>query len=309
MGSRRRSLAPLLASLAAALVSGQLGCYKPNIADGGLRCNVDAGTKSCPEGFKCDLTSQRCYRNPDGGPDTSDADANIDRMPDEPMPICYPPRDSCTPGSGMCDPFCRTGCGCREKCSVNTDGALTCNELAPGQQRTLMQPCQIQSAKTLDQTDQCAPGLVCLEDSCSGGSSGRCYQFCRTNADCTDAPCDKTIGGGVKVCDVPFDDCTPLAAGANTGCPGTALGCWLSTSDPSKTICDCQFPPGLGEDDLCMRSRECNPGLVCVDRNNMGFKSCTRVCRLGVASDCLGSTCATYSEGGVSNSTYGFCRF
>ena len=47
---------------------------------------------------------------------------------------------------GMCDPYCQTGCGCQEKCSVNTAGALTCNPPAAGQQRTLMQPCQIQSA-------------------------------------------------------------------------------------------------------------------------------------------------------------------
>ena len=120
---------------------------------------------------------------------------------------------------------------------------------------------------------------------------------------------DRDIGGGIKVCDVPFDDCVPLPSSANTGCPGMALGCWLSTTDPSKTICDCQFPPGLGEGDLCTRSRECYPGLVCVDRQGLGFTECARVCRLGVPADCNGSPCATYMIGMVANTTFGFCRF
>ena len=47
-----------------------LGCYKPNIKDGGLKCNLDAGVgKSCPEGFKCDMSRLTCWRNPDGGVD------------------------------------------------------------------------------------------------------------------------------------------------------------------------------------------------------------------------------------------------
>jgi hypothetical protein len=194
---------------------------------------------------------------------------------------------------------------------VNTNGALTCNDLTPGAQvHGLGGPCDIRSRGTAGQTDQCDYGLVCLEDTCGGGgSSGRCYQFCQTNADCTDAPCDRAIGGGFKVCDVPFDECVPLPANGNTGCAGSALGCWLSTTDPSKTICDCQFAPGLGEGDLCTRSRECYPGLVCVDRQGLGFTECARVCRIGVPADCNGGPCATYMIGGVANTTYGFCRF
>ena len=48
-----------------------LGCYKPNIKDGGLKCNLDAGVgKSCPEGFKCDTsTLQRAGGILDGGVD------------------------------------------------------------------------------------------------------------------------------------------------------------------------------------------------------------------------------------------------
>jgi len=192
---------------------------------------------------------------------------------------------------------------------VNTGGALTCKQVATGQPRTLLQPCQIQAIGTANQIDQCVPGLVCLEDSCSGAGAGRCYQFCRSNADCTNAPCTRDVGGGFKVCDVPYDDCVPLGGSDNTGCPGAAIGCYLSTSDPRRTICDCEFPPGLGETDICTRSRECHIGLVCVDPNGQGYRQCTRVCRLtAVPSDCTIGTCRMYSEGGVSNQTYGFCR-
>jgi hypothetical protein len=308
MGSWLRTNAPLLASLALTLAAAQLGCYKPNITEGGLRCNMTAGAKACPEGFKCDPVSQKCYTMFDAAVDR-DTGAGTDTDADSgERPICIEPIPNCTPGSGTCDPFCRTGCDCEEKCSVNSQGALTCNLIAAGQRRFLLEPCQIQGAGTAGQTDPCAPGLVCLEDSCGGGGVGRCYQFCRADGDCTNAPCNRDAGGGFKVCDVPYDECVPLAVPNNSGCPGGAIGCYLSTSDPSKTICDCQWPPGLGETDICTLSRQCNPGLVCVDTNGQGFTRCTRVCRLNVPTDCSLGTCAKYIVGGVENSTYGFCR-
>jgi hypothetical protein len=199
---------------------------------------------------------------------------------------------------------------------VNTVGALTCNPLFAGQQRNLLEPCDIQMLGTANQIDQCAPGLVCLMDSCG---SGRCYQFCRNDmdcticrgdAECTNAPCNRDLGtSGYKVCDVPYHDCSPLKVPDNSGCPGSALGCYLSTTDPSQTICDCQVPPGFREGDVCTLSRQCFVGLVCVDTGGMGTKQCTPVCRLGaVPSDCGFGTCRTYMEGGVANLTYGYCK-
>jgi hypothetical protein len=301
---------PLAALLA---VATQVACFKPNIKDGGLKCNLDAGVaKACPEGFKCD-SMQNCVRNLDGGvdradgSDATDATDASDTRPDG----CFNPKPACVPSSGgLCDTFCQSGCtGCREKCSVNTVGTLTCNDIASTQQRGLMQPCQIQAGGTPNQVDPCLPGLVCLEDACGGGPGlGRCYQFCRSDMDCTNAPCNRDIAGGLKVCDVPYDDCVPLPASGNTGCMGSATACYLSTTDPSRTICDCEFPPGLGETDLCVRSRECNPGLVCVP-DSLGNKVCTRVCRLGgPASDCFVGSCRVYMENGIANTTYGFCR-
>jgi hypothetical protein len=314
MGTSRRSSVCVVSGPALLLLVGaaQLACYKPAIVDGGFKCSRDAGTKACPEGFTCG-SDGFCWRHADGGMDmtmTTDASDGGDAPETEVGPICYPPRANCTatPDAGLCDPYCETGCSCVEKCSVNTAGALTCKPLTAGQQvRNLQEPCMVQSSGTANQNDQCAPGLVCVEDSCGGGSgSGRCYAFCRNDGECTNAPCNKDVGGGFKVCDVPYRDCVPLATPNNTGCGGSQLMCYLSTTDASKTICDCEFPPGLREGDICTKSRQCNPGLVCVP-NGVGNTVCTRVCRLGMAGDCTFGTCKTYMVNGVANATYGFC--
>jgi hypothetical protein len=290
------------------------GCYKPNIKDGGLRCNLDAGGgKSCPEGFRCDTSRAppTCWRNSDGGvdrPSSDGPDARVDVPIEKPPTVCFDARPNCTAtDAAVCDPFCQSGCGCLEKCSINTAGAATCNPLAPGQMRGVQEPCEAQSSGTAQQIDQCRPGLVCVEDACgSGSANGRCYQFCRADNDCVDAPCNRDAGGGFKYCDVPFVGCTPLPVPNNTGCPAPSLICYIATSDVSRQICDCQFPPGLGADDVCTRSRECNAGLVCV-ANQLGTKVCTRVCRL-TGNDCPVGTCRTLTENGKTNPTFGFCR-
>ena len=97
----------------------------------------------------------------------------------------------------------------------------------------------------------------------------------------------RDVGGGLKVCDVPFDDCVPLPASANTGCWAPALGCYLSTSDPSKTICDCPFHARLARTGTSARARgSASPGWSAWIRHGQGPKQCTRVCRLTVPTDC-----------------------
>ena len=99
-------LALVLSPLALVLVTAlQFGCYKPNIEDGGLLCNLDAGAKMCPEGYRCEMQSRRCYKNPDGAVDRSTCD-RVD-VPDmgtaadgERPAICFDARPGCTPGSG-----------------------------------------------------------------------------------------------------------------------------------------------------------------------------------------------------------------
>jgi hypothetical protein len=309
-GSGLRFGAPFAFAILVSLA--QLACYRPKIKDGGLKCNLDAGIgKACPEGFKCDPVTLLCWRNLDGGvdrPASEVGDGPVDVPAEKPSEVCFDARPNCTPtDAAACDPFCQTGCGCKEKCSVNTAGAVTCNMLAPGQVRGVQQPCEALLSGTANQSDQCAQGLVCVEDACgTGGANGRCYQFCRADNDCTNAPCNRDAGGGFRYCDVPFINCTPLPGSNNTGCPGTGLICYIATSDVSQTLCDCQFPPGIRENDICTRSRECNPGLVCV-ADQLGNKVCTRVCRLN-GSDCPVGTCRTLTENGKTNPTFGFCR-
>jgi hypothetical protein len=317
----RRFGGPVACTLAVVAAVAQLGCFKPNIVDGGLKCNLEAGVGKapCPEGFKCEASSGTCKRHPsDAGvvdmkPDVPNVDAPDDRSDvGDTLPDCFMPRANCTatPDAGICDPFCQTGCGCLEKCSVNTAGAVTCNLLKSGQVRGIQQPCEVQAPGSPDQIDQCSPGLFCLEDSCtSGGGGGRCYQFCRGDNECDSAPCNRDAGGGFKFCDVPFDDCSPLPPPLNSGCPGTGLTCYIATSDVSKTLCDCQFSAALRENDVCTRSRECFAGLVCV-QDQLGTNRCTRVCRLAAPSpgDCPVGTCRTLTDNGKTNATFGFCR-
>ena len=305
-----RFLPPLAIVL---LSTQQFGCYKPNIQDGGFLCNVDAGANACPEGYKCEMQSKKCYRNPDAGvdkvdvrdvPETSDVDTGTICI-DEPVP-------GCTPGSGMCDPACRTGCECPEKCSVNANGALTCNRpRMQGYPKILGQDCTIESAGAAVQTDNCGPSLVCIEDGCFS----RCFQFCKSNADCPGSSCTREIGGGQRVCDVPFvDTCVPLGGtGSNTGCTGTNMACYLSSAAPTHTICDCPMGAGFANAD-CTRTRDCFPGLACVDRQTGASPKCLQVCRLSDnGADCPGSTpgsCLPYKgipPGTASHPTFGYC--
>jgi hypothetical protein len=292
------------------VVSGAIAsCYKPTIGDK-LKCNLEAGTNHfCPDGFACEFSTGLCKRSPsndvadrpDGG---GEGGSDVDAGPDV---ICFDPRPNCQPdNAGLCDPFCQTGCGCREKCSVNTGGNLTCNALAPGLPRGVLQNCEPLNTGSSTQNDACNPGLVCLagaDDACTG----RCYQFCRTEADCNNAPCDKIIAGGRKVCDVPFVDCNPVPP--ISGCPG-AQSCFLSTTNPTRTICDCAGT--VPRNDPCNRSRDCLPGLVCVDPTNTGDSRCRQVCLLSDnGSNCAGglSSCMPFKGNSTTaNPTFGFCN-
>ena len=307
-------LSPLLVMLLGAL---PLACYKPNILDGGLKC-ADAGAKACPEGFRCDRGT--CWRNPDGGgdsrPDVVADVADARDGGDASDGPCFEALPNCIPGPEMCDPVCRSGCpSCGEKCSVNTAGALTCNPpVATMFPTTLMQRCMHESDGTPEQTDNCGPGLVCLEEqSCSP----RCFQFCKNDGECANSTCTRDVvpgqSGGQKVCDVPFvDSCVPLQGGQNTGCgPTTNMVCWLSSTSPTRTFCDCPFG-ATGPNGPCTRTRDCVRGLACVDRGTGEPATCLQVCRLG-SMECpsgVVASCRQYfgnPAGSVPNPTYGFC--
>jgi hypothetical protein len=307
--------------------AGPLGCYKPKIKDGGLRCNMDAGTgKFCPEGFGCDMTTLTCWRNLDGGVDIR-VDTQVDTPVDTPADTqldmkldvtCFDARANCTPDPGKCDPYCQTGCACGQKCSVNTLGALTCNQPRAFQfPRAVMDDCnEVILPDTPQQTDNCGPGLVCVNEGCFP----RCFRFCRSDADCPGSSCTRDIGGqssGHKVCDVPFmDSCVPLPSGQNTGCgPTTSTTvCYISSTNPQHTICDCPFN-AVGSNYPCTRTRDCIKGLACVDRGDGSSPVCLQVCRRSMnGADCVSNptpgACHPYTgipAGQTPHPDFGFC--
>jgi len=320
MRAGRKCPVTTLATLAAGLFVATLaGCYRPNVLEGGFKC-ADAG-KQCPDGFRCDPVDNMCRQMLlDGGTDRDGKDAP-DAMdaPDAPdTGQCFMPKPSCDPSDAgaSCDPFCQSGCasgpvGCRQKCSVNKDGGLTCNDVVPMPLKTELQPCTIVNGGTAAQTDVCAPGLVCLEDACGGTGFGRCFKFCRNDDDCPESQCSKPLTGSTwRVCDVPnMDTCNPTPS--NSGCVG-GQGCYIAISRPTRTVCDCPGSKTANED--CFGSRSCFPGLLCVDPTGGAATICLRVCQLSKnGSDCPGGTpgsCHMYSGntgGTMVNATFGFC--
>jgi hypothetical protein len=293
---RAAALSALLASWLGA------GCYKPNIKPGALIC---ASNNACPDGFRCltDRNPHLCFPNSydagatggnagqggeggaagagTGGTPGTGGGGGVDAA-------CLPPVAPCNPSdAGACDPVCNIGCGqCFQKCSVDTVGDLTCNALSSsGPPVGILQLCaqsQSSSDKTT-QSDNCQPGSACVAHNVCGQ---RCYQFCRSNADCqqTGATCSIDAGGGQKYCDVPTVACDPVNGLSSSMPPYSKCplpgGCYLS-ADSGNTLCDCYSnngPRGVG--DTCTRSRDCYPGLVCIDPTSNSGKHCYKVCRL-----------------------------
>jgi hypothetical protein len=334
-----QGLAVRAALLCALLAS--VGCFRPKILPGGFRCGD--GGNPCPDSFTCDKSIGSCIPNgsdagaPTGGTGgkggqggkggTAGRDAGVDKPVDRPCTAqvanCRPPDGGTT---GMCDPVCNTGCGeCHEKCSVNSSGALTCNE-PMGTPTGLFGTCGQTNFGAI-QTDNCQPGQLCVaKNTCS--TTGECYQFCRTNADCSGgASCSRDAGGGYSFCDVSPFACDPVvgAAKTNSGCPGGQfVGCYLSASTNS-TLCDCQFTSSGSAGAIhssCTQSRDCFAGLICIDPTGHDNKTCLKVCRLpgdgGVdltrkdagEGECTDlSLCSPIAlANGTTNPTYGVCN-
>jgi len=194
-----------------------------------------------------------------------------------------------------------------------------------------MSSCQVSqsSSDPTTHSDNCQPGSACISHNACGP---RCYQFCRTKADCEQttglgSTCTIDAGGGQSFCDVPTANCNPVngAAGVSprySGCPLAVQGCYLSGESGNLT-CDCYNLPGARQGETCSHSRDCFPGLVCTDPTSISGKHCFKVCRLpspdGGADltrpDAGESGCSDYRNcipiqltNGTQRSTYGFCN-
>ncbi len=329
------------AALAIGLASG--GCYKPSINTGGFQCGPAPGN-ACPDGFRCDTsrTPPLCVNGSAGGHGGGAAGAGgkggsgtgghatggaggqggQGAVGGAGGVACWAPVASCTSNyvdGGACDPVCNVGCpACTQKCSVNMAGAMTCNPnpqgvptVGPLQSCLVNQP----TGDMATQTDNCMPGHVCIGPTTCGTL---CYQFCRTDADCSSKNCGRSIGNGLKVCDVAPSACDPLDTNAVCNPVSNSTRCYVSGTT-EKTLCDCGNAVQGRAKDPCTTSRDCYPGLVCY--NPTGIISdtlCRRLCRLPTdagAPDAV-STC----QGGAANcmpmlltgnkmsTTWGYCN-
>lgn len=245
------------AILAVSALAAALGCYNPNIAQGGLKC---APGNVCPENYHC-ASDLRCYRG-DAGPDMA-------------KPICTsttPDAATCSrpATSGQCNPACEFGCGCGW-CAV-VSGTPTCVMGTPGT-KAIGDLCD--PSKSAD----CAPGLFCRAEC----GTGRCYKYCEMASDCPGTTCSVSGGAAVSLCALAPPNCDPVK---KTGCPA-GYGCYVSGN---TSYCDCAgtAAPGAG----CHLTHDCAPGGGCVGIGQDAGTACEQVCR--VNADCTSGICTTF---------------
>jgi hypothetical protein len=286
-------------------------CFNPMIADGGFRCSAEG---ACPEGFQCEAETGLCKLHPasivSGGDGGSGDGGKGDAADAGGKPACFEARQGCERSmGGICDPYCQAGCECGQKCSVNTAGEATCNPPSLPTLVGTLEACTIYSSGSPSQSDDCAPGHVCVEgETCSP----RCFRFCRSDRDCDNAYCDRVVGHGTqRVCGLPNTDaCTPLGVPSNVGC-GPGMACYVSSTHSDHTLCDCPRSDGrIGS--TCTAERDCNPGLACAYLLTVGKAQCLQVCELTKnGADCInGGNCRQYrgaAGDAPPHARWGFC--
>ena len=289
------SCLPLLVLACAA--AGLPACFNPNILNGGLRCS-EGGL--CPEGFVCH-PSGRCYK-----PDTGPADVPpVDMGPCPTTPaLCADP-----PTMGQtCNLACQTGCSCNTRCNVS-GAASRCVPLGA---KTLGQLCSMGNPSGYD---DCAPGLFCLAELESCGNLRRCYRLCSNDSQCKvedDIHCripvlNTSADTGFKACDVPHQECDPVA---KNGCPSPAFTCFVLNI--GQTVCDCPTnstnitpPSEVGKEGArCNFYSDCKGGLTCIGLTADGGpqpSTCRQVCVPGKTTCVAGMTCQPLGP------KFGFC--
>jgi hypothetical protein len=200
--------------------------------------------------------------------------------------MCPAPNLACSGKSttGTCDPVCQTGnCDwCNQKCTYAFNGAAVQSICASKDQKVFPQACQVTSSGSLQQSDDCAAGSICLAPTI-GDAFTYCFGLCRSKADCLyGVECGQRklspAGGLVGVCDPPYDQCgvdgTCCDPIAGSGCDANRF-CLLVSPDlgsaHSRTVCDFAYGDGRNSSS-CSLSRDCLLKNTCV--NN----TCRQVC-------------------------------
>jgi hypothetical protein len=280
-GLQRGAGATLILLVLAAMTAGG-GCYDPQLKSGQVNCGPG---ETCPDRFICRPADNKCVTADDGGAGAAGGSGTGGAggtCADPIAPLC-----SGVPGR-ECDPVCQTGCACGLQCSYLGTG-FGCTR-GPAQPKTEGQVC----SPTID---DCAPGFICLQDTC-GTTLRRCHRSCSDATTLCTGVCNMAPTGqpaNVKACSLPEQVCDPYAALGANGCPDPALNCFTDGSD--TTFCDCPAAPAaqkpLGAP--CTLAAECAPGLACLGVPGQP-SACYQLCKPGSTSPCLG--CTSFSRVG-----------
>jgi len=200
-----------------------------------------------------------------------------------------------------CNPAVAGSCPATQTCYVNCTSRM--GECVPGGTKGPGQSCT--------SNNDCAPGTQCFDFNCPT-TTRVCLKFCAGDDACT----AMSGPGGVSTCRDPVlcpDMTTYKTCGfacdprgtATVGCPA-GLNCFLF-ADPAggedSPSCGCPAPTRVGTDGTaCTASSDCAPGFICDQMTGGLF--CRRLCKMGSAGDCSGTTTCTAL---ANNSVYGVC--
>ena len=282
---RPRFLAPWTRAAVAAVLAfalSSIACYKPTITDNGFQCSA---ALQCPDGYTCGADNH-CSLHPltvvkpvDSGMDTGMM-TMVDGGPDA-MMCATPVTSLCAAGPAAgdtCSPSCQNGCGACVRCNV-VDGKPAC--VPPG-------TVKVGDVCTPGDVDNCAPGLICLLESCGNGLA-RCYRHCTSNDQCDGTACTITINDNdnqptpFTTCDVPARTCDP--GGSDDRLPGSRAGLL-----PHERGQDALRLPGKpatqgGNGAACNLYSDCAPGFFCIaSGNGQTTPHCHFVCNVAAPS-------------------------